>query len=118
LSCADCPYCGHEFYPDDYEELIDQGENEVECPVCEKIMAMRAESSIDYYTEKSPNENKNKAKHHGLQCPNCDTIGEYDFTDEYMGKDNTLIVACISCGHSGDIAEFFAKPPEDERRDN
>lgn len=49
-----CPYCEHEFVPDDYGDIVDIGNAKEECPKCERTMLIRAEMDIDFYTEKLP----------------------------------------------------------------
>jgi len=47
-----CPYCEHEFYPDDFTEYGDSAE--WQCPKCEKNFYMNWDWSPNFYSYQAP----------------------------------------------------------------
>lgn len=52
-----CPYCGYAmdtcYGYEDFPELYEEGEHEIECPECEKTYIMETNISYDYETRRT-----------------------------------------------------------------
>ena len=55
-----CPYCGYAmdtcYGYEDFPELYEEGEHEIECPECEKTYIMETNISYNYETRRNDNE--------------------------------------------------------------
>ena len=48
MTAAVCPYCKHEFIPDDYHSMSEYEWEEYDCPKCDRAIQLRIVFSMDF----------------------------------------------------------------------